>query len=318
MLFHHDDAWSTVGECALRFRPLRVKNRGTIPQMLDLTFYGVRGSTPCSCDATNRIGGNTSCVLVRGPAGDDPIVLDLGTGLRYLGNELARWPDGTSFAGTALVTHLHWDHVQGIPFFVPLLHQNANLRLVGPVQPGTSLESEIASFIRPPLFPIDLSVLPCQIDFVEMSAGTIMIGSSTVTVAPIAHIGPTNGYRIDNGDASVVYIPDHQQPTDGSLEVPPDVIEFCYGADLLIHDSQYDDAEFAIKSTWGHSSVRYAAEVARRSQVRRLALFHHDPTHDDAWIANAVRDAQRWVGAGIEVMAASEGMQLTSGHRAAA
>ncbi len=260
--------------------------------MLDVTFYGVRGSTPCSCDSTNGIGGNTSCVLVRGPEGDDPIVLDLGTGLRYLGNELAALPTEQSFAGTALVTHLHWDHVQGIPFFVPLLRQNANLRLVGPQQPGSNLEAEISSFIRPPLFPVDLSVLPCEIDFVEMSSGSIAHGSSVISVAPIQHVGPTNGYRIDNGDASVVYIPDHQQPVDGSTDVPTDVVEFCRGADVLIHDAQYDDDEFATKSTWGHSTVRYAAAVAKAAGVRRLVLFHHDPSHGDAWIAQAVIDAQ--------------------------
>ncbi|MEZ5379973.1 MAG: MBL fold metallo-hydrolase [Acidimicrobiales bacterium] len=286
--------------------------------MLDVTFYGVRGSTPCSCDTTNNIGGNTSCVLVRGPEGDDPIVLDLGTGLRYLGNELMAGPDHTTFAGTALVTHLHWDHVQGIPFFVPLLRENANLRLIGPEQPGSDLKSEISSFIRPPLFPVDLSILPCEIEFIEMSSGRIDIGSSTVTVASIEHVGPTNGYRIDNGDASVVYIPDHQQPVDGSLDVPASVVEFCRGADLLIHDAQYDADEFASKATWGHSTVRYAAEVAKLAGVRRLVLFHHDPSHNDAWIAQAVRDAQGWVGAGTEVMAASEGLQLRSGHRLAA
>lgn len=281
--------------------------------MLELTFYGVRGSTPCSCDVTNGIGGNTSCVLVRSSDGGDPIVLDLGTGLRYLGNELANRPHDQTFAGTALVTHLHWDHVQGIPFFVPLLRPDANLRLVGPSQPGSDLRTEIASFIRPPLFPVDLSLLPCEIDFIEMDAGTLMIGSATVRVAPVPHVGPTNGYRIDSGEASVVYIPDHQQPVDGSIEPPQSVIDLCLGADVLIHDAQYDDAEFATKATWGHSTVRYAAEVARRSDVKRLVLFHHDPAHDDAWIAAAVADAQEWVGPDIEVIAAAEGLTLTSG-----
>ncbi len=318
MLFHSARSWSTFATTTSGGNPLEATNRGTIPKMLDLTFYGVRGSTPCSCDATNGIGGNTSCVLVRGPEGDDPIVLDLGTGLRYLGNEMIGAVGEGEFAGTALVTHLHWDHVQGIPFFVPLLRPNARLRLVGPSQPGSDLETEIASFIRPPLFPVDLSILPCDIDFIEMSSGTIELGTSTVTVAAIEHVGPTNGYRIDNGDASVVYIPDHQQPVDGTLDVPASVVDFCRGADLLIHDAQYDDAEFAVKTTWGHSSIRYAAAVARASGVRRLVLFHHDPSHDDAWIARAVTEAQCLVGPGIEVMAAAEGLKLRSGIPSAA
>ncbi len=280
--------------------------------MLNVTFYGVRGSTPCSCDDTKRIGGNTSCVLVRGAEGDEPIVLDLGTGLRYLGNEIAGKTDH-HFGGTALVSHLHWDHIQGIPFFVPLLRPDAKLRLVGPVQPGSDLASEIRSFIRPPLFPIDLAHLPCDIEFVEMSEGTLQIGSSRVTVMPIVHVGPTSGYRIDNDGASVVYIPDHQQPIDGSLDVDPAVVDFCRGADILIHDAQYDDDEFVVKATWGHSTVRFAAEVARRAGVRRLVLFHHDPSHDDRWIEQAVELARDHVGPDIEVLAASEGLQLTSG-----
>ncbi len=287
--------------------------------MLEVTFYGVRGSTPCSCDRTHRIGGNTSCVLVKGPPGDDPIVLDLGTGLRYLGEAILDNPSSAAagpvpecFGGTALLTHLHWDHVQGIPFFVPLLRPDAQLRLVGPEQPGSNLRHEIESFIRPPLFPVDLSVLPCEIDFIEMSAGRLSSGSSTVTVAPVPHCGPTNGYRIDNAGSSVVYIPDHQQPVDGSHGVTPSVLELCDGADILIHDAQYDDAEFVTKADWGHSTVTYAAEVARQAGVRRLVLFHHDPMHDDDWIAKAVVAAQAHAGDDIEVMAASEGLRLVS------
>ncbi len=287
--------------------------------MLEVTFFGVRGSTPCSCDRTQRIGGNTSCVLVKGPEGDDPIVLDLGTGLRYLGEAMLADPpvagcDTTrdDFGGTALLTHLHWDHVQGIPFFVPLLRPDAQLRLVGPEQPGSNLRHEIESFIRPPLFPVDLAVLPCEIEFIEKSVGRLACGSSTVTVASVPHCGPTNGYRIDNGEASVVYIPDHQQPVDGSHTVSPSVLELCDGADILIHDAQYDEAEFAMKADWGHSTVTYAAEVARQSGVKRLVLFHHDPTHDDAWIAEAVVVAQRHAGDDIEVMAAAEGLRLVS------
>lgn len=290
--------------------------------MLEVTFYGVRGSTPCSCNDTRRVGGNTSCVLVNGPAGDDPLILDMGTGLRYLGLDLMNGDvraahdhsqPASSFRGTALVTHLHWDHIQGIPFFVPLLRDGSKLRFVGPPQPGSSLAEQVASFVRPPAFPVELELLPGTIEFVEAQEETFSHGRSTITVAPVPHVGPTNGYRIDNGSGSVVYIPDHQQPIDGSFEVAESVLGLASGADVLIHDAQYDQAEFDAHPTWGHSTIAYAAEVARRAEVKRLVLFHHDPTHSDAWVDRAVAEAQQILGDRAEVLTAYEGLTLRSG-----
>jgi phosphoribosyl 1,2-cyclic phosphodiesterase len=281
--------------------------------MLDITFYGVRGSTPCSCDATRGVGGNTSCVLVRGHAGSDPLILDCGTGLRYLGRDLMAEFDDRPFKGVALLTHLHWDHLQGLPFFLPILSDGAELTVVGPEQPGSELGDEIGSFIRPPLFPVGLDELPGSIIFRAQCRGTLTFGTSTVTVQEVAHVGATNGYRIDDGGGSVAYLSDHQQPSDGSLDVPESVVELCRDVDVLIHDAQYDAEEFAGKSTWGHSTPDYAAEVALRSGARRLVLFHHDPSHDDAWIRRVTAELQQRVGDRLEVLAASEGLSLRSG-----
>ncbi len=286
--------------------------------MLDVVFYGVRGSTPCCCERTRGFGGNTSCVLVEIPD-HDPILLDCGTGLRYLGQELASDPrrGGAPFRGTALVTHLHWDHVQGLPFFVPLLREGAALTLVGPEQEGASLADELRSFIRPPLFPVTLDDLPGEVTIREQSTGSFQLGSATVTIGMVPHSGNTNGYRIDVGDASVAYIPDHQQPELDSTAVADSVLELCAGVDLLIHDAQYDDDEFGMKSDWGHSTARYALEVARQAGAKRLVLFHHDPSHDDEWIdesrSRTNEQGARSPGGAIEVLAASEGMRLRSG-----
>lgn len=279
--------------------------------MLDVTFYGVRGSTPCSCDGTRGFGGNTSCVLVQAPDGE-PIILDCGTGLRYLGCALDTDSGAQPFRGTALVTHLHWDHVQGLPFFLPILKSGSTLRMVGPKQEGSSLQAEVESFVRPPLFPVDLEVLPGMVEFVEMSAGSFDVGRATVSVGDVPHVGATNGYRIELDGASVAYLSDHQQPAAG-LEVPESVLELCRDVDILIHDAQYGDDEFEAKKTWGHSTPGYAAEVALRSGAQRLVLFHHDPLHDDDWVQASVEQTQQLVGDRLEVIGAREGMILQSG-----
>lgn len=281
--------------------------------MLNISFYGVRGSTPCSCSSTREIGGNTACVVVE-PEGEAPIVLDLGTGLRYYGERLVA--QGVSaFVGTALLTHLHWDHVQGIPFFTPLLNPDSNLRLVGPPQTGSTLAAEIESFVKPPLFPVHLDVLPGCVEFVETdSTQQIDVGSCTITTAPVPHCGTTNGYRIQNTIGSVAYISDHQQPSDGSFRVTDEVVELCQDVDVLIHDAQYSAEEFSGRLDWGHSTPDYALEVARVSGAKRLVLFHHDPTHSDAWVKDTEAEiAARAEAHGIEVIAAYEGLQLTSG-----
>jgi phosphoribosyl 1,2-cyclic phosphodiesterase len=280
--------------------------------MIDITFYGVRGSTPCACDDTKGYGGNTSCVLVR-VADDDPIVLDLGTGLRYLGERLRKELGDQPFRGTALISHLHWDHVQGLPFFVPLMKDGAELEIVGPPQSSGTLREAVEGFITPPLFPVDLVELPGDVSFRELANSSFSLGSSTVSSAEVAHNGATNGYRIQNGTGSVAYISDHQAPMDGSMDVPREVIDLCRGVDVLIHDAQYDLDEFEQKTDWGHSTIDYAVAVAAAGEVSRLVLFHHDPSHDDAWIDDAVAHARELADGRFEVMAAAEGMSLRSG-----
>lgn len=277
--------------------------------MLQVTFFGVRGSTPCSGPDTQRYGGNTSCVLLQAP-GEDPIVCDLGTGLRYLAGHPAL-PE--PFRATALVSHLHWDHIQGLPFFGPFLRSGAELVIVGPDQDNTTLAAEFRAGFSPPVFPVPLDELPGSIRFRETSDDRFEVGSTTVTAFPVDHVGPTNGYRIDRGHASVAYISDFQQPADGSLAVSERVLAACHRVDILIHDAQYDRAEFACKPDWGHCTVEYAVAVARRVEARRLVLFHHDPAHDDRWVDAAQAMADDLAGPALEVLAAEEGMTLQSG-----
>ncbi|MBV6510230.1 MAG: Ribonuclease BN [Acidimicrobiales bacterium] len=274
-----------------------------------MTFYGVRGSTPSPCEDNRRYGGNTSCVALEVP-GHEPIVFDLGTGLRYWGSAVAA---NGSFRGTALVTHLHWDHIQGLPFFTPLHRAGAELDVLGPTQPGGSLRDTVDFFLRPPYFPVTVTELPGHIGFTELDDDTIEVGSALVTAIPVPHIGPTNGYRVDWNGISVAYVPDHQQPMDGGMDVDPRVLELCNGVDLLIHDAQFDEDEFAEKSHWGHCTVDYAVHVAAESQAKRLVLFHHDPTHTDPIVDKLLEQSAHLgdrFGIG-EVLAAHEGLTIS-------
>jgi phosphoribosyl 1,2-cyclic phosphodiesterase len=282
---------------------------------LNVTFFGVRGSTPCPCDQNKRYGGNTACVALEVP-GSEPVVLDLGTGLRFWGETLPL--DGT-FRGHALVTHLHWDHVQGLPFFVPVNRPGARFDIYGPPQEdGLSLEDAFGEFMRHPYFPVGVADLAGDFAFHCLSDGEYAVGDAKVRSRSVPHVGATNGYRIEMNGVSVAYIPDHQQPVDGGFEVAEGVLELCDGVDLLIHDSQYTPAEFALKAHWGHCTTEYALHVARESGARRLALFHHDPDRDDDALDAMVADIQSHpLAAGLtEIFAAHEGLTVALSHPA--
>ena len=271
--------------------------------MLRVTFHGVRGSSPCSDPSIARYGGNTSCVSLTGD-GIEPIILDLGTGVRQLGLRMR----GAPLRAIALVSHLHFDHVQGLPFFTPLLDRDTHLAVHGP-QPDRfdDLAAAFDSFVRPPYFPVPIREFAAQVEFSGSDTGTFRAGRATITADEIPHADRTFGYRVDVGDATVAYLPDHQQPADGSFNVADSALALCEGVDLLIHDAQYLPAEFARKSDWGHCTIDYAIAVARQAGVKRLALFHHDPTRTDdaldALVACARAEGARW---GIEVFAAAE------------
>jgi len=268
----------------------------------------VRGSTPCHGDDTRRYGGNTSCVGLDIP-GQDPLVFDLGTGLRYCGE---RVPTTGPFGGTCLLTHLHWDHVQGLPFFMPTLREGAHFEIYGPVQEdGRSISEVFESMIKPPMFPVSVTNLPGEFVFHDVSDADFNIGQMEVKSRLIPHVGNTLGYRVTFEGVSVSYLSDHQMPVDGSMEITSGARELCQGTDVLIHDAQYTPQEFSERSDWGHCTIDYAVWVAIECRVRRLVLFHHDPKRSDEELDRLVIEAQRQAEPhGIEVLAAYEGQTL--------
>ena len=274
---------------------------------MKVTFHGVRGSTPCHGPDTAKYGGNTSCVSVEAE-GQRPILLDLGTGLRYFGQKYTA-STRAPLDAVALVTHLHWDHIQGFPFFGPILQDGARLELFGPQQEdGTSFMRSVSDAIRQPTFPVELHDLRGKFEFHDVADNDFMIDGFSVKSRLVPHIGPTVGYRIEFAGKSVAYISDHQQPLDGYFNLPEGVRELAQDVDLLIHDSQYTLAEFEIKKTWGHCTTEFAVGIGVACNARRVALYHHDPDRTDSEL-----DAVKSCGAtgNTEVFVAREGATIT-------
>jgi phosphoribosyl 1,2-cyclic phosphodiesterase len=241
----------------------------------------------------------------RAPA-TPPILFDLGTGLRRIPTATF----GSPCRVTALVTHLHFDHVQGLPFFEPAFDPAARIDVYAPAQEDGSAGDALTRLIRPPYFPVPLEQFQADLRFHDVCTTAFAVGDARVTVRPVPHVGPTVGYRVDADGASVAYVSDHQAPA-GHDTVAESVLELCQGVDLLIHDAQYTPEEFAAKSDWGHCTVEYAVLVARESGAGRLCLFHHDPSHGDADL-DAMFERGRALGeeTGVAVVTASEGLTI--------
>ena len=277
---------------------------------LRVGFHGVRGSTPCEGEQYARYGGHSSCVSVS-REGQPPIVFDLGTGLNAYGDQL-----GTcEFHGTVLLTHLHWDHMQGLPFFAPLHNPASTLDIHGPRQVDAPLGEVFSRIMCPPFFPIRPDGLSADVRFHDTEDDDFPIGLAKVRSRFVRHVGLTLGFRVEWGGRSVAYVPDHGPgccPDDPDDYVPHDILELCDGVDLLIHDAQHTPEEYEPKRHWGHSTVDYAVHVARESGAKELVLFHHDPAHgDDELDRIAVRTGDRSAAlGGPEVVAAYEGLEI--------
>ena len=261
-------------------------------------IWGARGSIPAPGPETMRYGGNTSCVQVTLSDGT-LLVLDAGTGIRTLGLTLGRQAGPVNI----LLTHLHLDHIQGLMFFAPCFHPEAEIVIWGPAAVEAPLLERIARYISAPLSPVEVRELPCRVSFREAIASEWRIGPATVRATSVSHRGPTLGYRIEDAGASLCYIPDHEPALGTPLEALEDEwisgLELAAGADLLIHDAQYTDDEYPDHLGWGHCSLTDAIAFARRADARRLLLFHHDPLHGDDFLdALAVDALARWEAAG--------------------
>jgi len=261
---------------------------------MDVKLWGTRGSIPSPGPETIRYGGNTSCVGVTLSDGS-LLALDAGTGIRNLG--LALGPEPTRLH--ILLTHLHLDHIQGLVFFAPAFRPQTEIVIWGPASPEASLRDRIGRYISAPLSPVEVRELPCDVSFRHCPETEWEIGSARIRAGSVTHRGPTLGYRIDDGDSSLAYIPDHEPALGADLgSLDEDWISgfaLAEDASLLIHDGQYADDEYPEHVGWGHSALSHALTFAHRSRAERTVLFHHDPLHsDDRLDAHAADARARW------------------------
>ena len=268
-------------------------------------FWGTRGSIATPGPGTVRFGGNTSCIEVVTNSGAR-VILDCGTGARPLGMELmARGPK--PIRATLLLGHTHWDHIQGFPFFAPVFVPGNQFTICAPAGVGHSLAGVLAGQMEFTYFPVALDQLPATIEYKDLSEGTYEFNGVRVIAQFLNHPATSLAYRIEADGVVVVHACDHE-PFASVLwreGAKPGYIEsilhegdrrhalFMNHADLLIHDAQYTPEEYPGKKNWGHSTYQYAVELAASADVRRLALTHHDPTHDDAFLERIEQSARK-------------------------
>ncbi|MBK8540165.1 MAG: GAF domain-containing protein [Ardenticatenia bacterium] len=291
---------------------------------MKLRFWGTRGSIPQAGYSTLRYGGNTACVILRSASGTC-VVLDCGTGAHGLGRSMVRDAAAPEH-GHLLITHTHWDHIQGFPFFAPLFTGAGSWDVYGPRGIGQSLKDSLVGQLRYTYFPVLLEDPASTNRYHELVEGRFAVGDIRVTTRFLNHPALTLGYRLEVDGVVVVYATDHE-PHDRryGMGIEGDLTgedlrhaQFIAGADLLIHDAQYTAAEYPERLGWGHSTIEYAVDMALRAGVRELALFHHDPWRtDDELDAIVVQARQRVVNAGgaLEVFAAAEGRVIEMGRR---
>ena len=266
-----------------------------------LRYCGVRGSTAAPGEEFTRTGGNTSCVLVWPTVDPAPsLILDAGTGIRAVTALLG----GAAFRGTILLTHLHWDHLQGLPFFAAGDRDDAEVQLLLP-EHGVPAAALLDRAMSPPHFPIDSSGLRGRWVFDTVDEGTHEIEHCTVTAREVDHKGGrTFGYRVEREDAVLAYLPDHLTADQSQRRAA--AVELARDADLLVHDAQFVAGEERLATDYGHATIGAAVELAQEAGAKELALFHHSPTRTDADLDQIAED---WVGVhrGVTVSVAIEG-----------
>jgi phosphoribosyl 1,2-cyclic phosphodiesterase len=292
-----------------------------------LKFWGVRGSIATPGAGTVFYGGNTACVEVR--SNGELIVLDAGTGIRLLGLALVEEFNQRPIALTILVSHTHWDHIQGFPFFVPAYNAKNLIRILGYEGARRGLEITMAAQMESPYFPVSLEQMPGNITIQELRELKFSVGQVQVQAALFNHPGNCTGYRLLTSGGAIAYLPDVESrdrsgKSDAEARAGPglllsaeregdQLLEFVRDAEVLIMDSQYSAEEHKAHVGWGHSSVDQTVALALKANVKRLFLFHHDPGHDDAQISRLVEAARHLAaqqGSRLVVDAAREGLEV--------
>lgn len=278
-------------------------------QSMVVKFWGVRGSIPSPGVSTKRYGGNTSCVSIH-LDNEKTLILDAGTGIRELGKELVAQKTDIF----VIVTHIHWDHIQGFPFFMPIF-QKDRVIYVFPYQQGETMFNSLFKQMDGAHFPVSMDHLPSKYQIITTDISEFM-EKHGFCISRIAtnHPGGAYGYRIENDGRTVVYLTDNElNPPEGKVNDFNSFVSFCKNADVLIHDAQYTQQDMPLKHGWGHSLVSQSCELAVAAGVRRLVLYHHDPDRTDEQLDLLQEEARTWFcqnNHDIQCTAAYEGMVL--------
>ena len=280
-----------------------------------VSFRGVRGSMPAPGMSTARYGGNTSCVEVR--CGNEILILDAGTGLRALGAELVAEFGSGPIEAILLISHTHWDHIQGLPFFAPAYAKQNQIRMLAAKGAGATVQRALRNQMDPIHFPVGFDRLVGLKTVEEFSSDDVALGAFRVSVTGLNHPGGCAGFRIETNGGSLAYLPDHE-PFESLSKRRDDfsahttaLIEFVRGVDLLILDTQYTETEYEKRYGWGHGCLTDSVGLALGAGVRRLAFFHHDPGHDDDQIDLMVEAGRDLAQSGeLDVFGASENKNI--------
>ncbi len=286
---------------------------------LRLQFWGTRGSIPSPGPTTVRYGGNTPCVEVRTSAGW-LIVLDAGTGIRELGRSLMEQANGAPIEGDIFLSHAHWDHIQGFPFFAPIFMRGNRFTIWGPRAPEPAIEQAVRDQMSATVFPVPFDKLQASVEFRHLHEGLHQGSGYDVRAMLVRHPGGALGYRFTAGDGSgaLVYVPDNEiggaaadDTSQGSRDA---LVAFAAGARVLVHDATYTAAEYKRHRGWGHSAYDDVVQLALEARVERLVLFHHHPERTDDELDRHVQQCRALAGgrgSGLTIIAAAEGMSLT-------
>lgn len=275
---------------------------------MKIILRGSRGSIPTTGPEIENYGGNTSCVEISAQGWH--LLLDGGSGIRNANN--MEMPKHNRL--DILLTHLHMDHIQGLGFFRPLFDPVMEIHIWGPASSHNSLHTRLSTYLSPPLFPVFLRDLPCKLHLHEIENSFFDIGPFHIQSHYVIHPGPTIGFRINEGNKTFTYIPDHE-PALGlnGLAKDPDWIsgiDLAKDADLLLHDAQYSHAEYLIRKGWGHSSMEDTLQFANSAGVKHLLLGHHDPSHSDKKLEEMFANVERHHHYNFTFELAKEGMEI--------